>query len=163
MDELFDELSRVPDLVVPITALGIVGHVLMLLLGFAVLVAGSLAATRSGSLFLTLFLTGPGVYFLVLAQHRFLRAVHPDSTLVNITLWVAFLGLAIAGGVLFVWLLDDIGAGLVFTIGAVVAAAIARLLDGIHEKMHGVPMSWGIVVVGAVIVVGLVLEGRSRR
>lgn len=38
-----------------------------------------------------------------------------------------------------------------------------RLLDGIHEKMHGVPMSWGIVVVGAVIVVGLVLEGRSRR
>lgn len=28
-----DELSRGPDLVVPITALGIVGHVLMLLVG----------------------------------------------------------------------------------------------------------------------------------
>lgn len=62
-----DELPRCPDLVIPITALGTVGHVLMLLVGGAALMTGSLAATRSGSLFLAMFLAGPGVYFFVLA------------------------------------------------------------------------------------------------
>jgi len=163
MEELFDDLSRVPDLVVPITAMGIVGHLLLLLLGIGTLALGSLAATRSDSLFLAAFLAGPGVYFLVLAQHRFLRAVHPDSTLANIVLWVVFIGLAIIGGLVLARLLDEGGAGLIFTIGATAAALVARLFDGIHETMHGVPMSWGIVLVGALIAAGLVADARSRR
>lgn len=123
---------------------------------------GSLAATRSGSLFLAMFLAGPGVYFLVLAQRRFLRAVHPNSMVAYIALQVMFLGPANAGGLLFVWLLDEIGAGLILASGAVVAVLIARAFDGMHKRMDGVPTPWGIVLVSALIAVGLVADVRSR-
>lgn len=57
---------------------------------------------------------------------------------------VTLLGLANAGGLLFVWLLDEISAGLILASGAVVAVLIARVIDGMHKKMDGDPTSWGI-------------------
>lgn len=75
---------------------------------------------------------------------------------------VMFLGLTNAGGLLFVWLLDEIGAGLILASGAVVAVLIARVVDGMHKRTDGAPTSWGIVLVSSLIAVGLVADVRSR-
>lgn len=161
MDDLFDDLSHVPDLVVPITPMGIIGHILLLALGTAAVALGSLVATRSGSLVFAGVVGGLGVYVMLIAEHRFLRAVSPHSTVANIVLWIVFIGLAIAGGVVLARQIEDVGAGLLFVAGAGAAALVARFFDGIHETMNGVPMSWGLVLV-LVIIGGAIAVDATR-
>lgn len=159
---MLDDLTKVPELVVPLTVWAVIGHLLLALCGAAALAVGSLIATRSSQLLFGVLIAVLGAYLLGIGEHRFLRAVHPDSMTMNAVVWVVGIAVAIAGAVALGELLDAMGAGIIFAIGGLLALGGAIVMDQIGEQLHMIPLPWGVPVGGLALAIVFVFATSHR-
>ena len=160
MQELISGLSRVPDLVVPMTPLSIIGHSVLALMGLLVLAVGSVIVARASSLAGGLAIAVFGAWLITLAQYRFLRAIAPTDVGPNVLGWVLAILTAVVGSFLLVRHSWNSTGGWTFALGVLVATLVARAFDGLHEHMHSVPVSWTVVLF---IAVGIWAYAADRR
>lgn len=138
-----------PQLVDHIGPLGIVGHVLLLALGFALAFgAARFVDDYEAGLLGWIGVVG-GSLLTVGAEVRFYRAIHPDDRLAFWFVTAIFVGLPVLFGQLLARLLG----GLVWPaiVGLIISAGVAALLDKMFEQLALVPLS----LLGALALAGL--------
>lgn len=162
MNNLLDSLMNPPTLVDPLTAGGIIGHVILLMVG-AVVVIGTAITTRFeigvGHVVASAF----GGLLLLGAEFRFFRATSPDAHGSNVALWCAFLLLPLAAAITLMLMgRTGLAGGAALAVTGGAAAALAGFFDHVNETLAAIPLSLiGALALTALIVMVVMSAARN--
>lgn len=156
-------LSEVPDITVPLSVGGYIGFTLLGLLALVVLILATLVIPHhSGGGFV---IAGIGTAVFMYPAFAYLRTVEMGWHLPNVGVWAGLLASGVVATVVANYIDGRLGSvagasvGIPFA-GVFIGTVIAGVFDALNEILGGIPLTWGAVILMALVAVVFVMDRR---